>query len=148
MATADDGLSTTEGMVVVPRSLAAVVFSAVVLHLSDRTRADGGAITPEARTLLRDLHQAASGAVSGTSTPAPATVDTARVMGVAEAADVLGCNPRYVRRLCHAGRIPAQRIPGGWVIERTALDDYRHGRAPNGEPGHTPTDEPARRDRS
>ncbi|MEU1303324.1 helix-turn-helix domain-containing protein [Streptomyces shenzhenensis] len=53
---------------------------------------------------------------------------------MAEAADLLGCNPSYVRRLCHTGRIPATRNRGGWVIERTALDDYRHGRT-HGEPG-------------
>jgi len=124
MATTAEDLLAEDGAVVVPRSLAAVVFSAVVLHLDARTRADGGAITPEARTLLRDLHRAAS----GTTTPAPATVVTSRVVGVAEAAAVLGCNPRYVRKLCLAGRLPATRNRGGWVIEAHALDDYRHGR--------------------
>lgn len=138
MATADELLAEA-GAVVVPRSLASTTFAALVLYLEDRVRADGGALSPDARTLLRDLHQAATdpGSASATPTPAHATVVTARVMGVAEAADVLGCNPSYVRRLCHAGRIPAHRITGGWVIEAHALDDYRHGRL-HGEPRHTP----------
>ncbi|MFE5296407.1 helix-turn-helix domain-containing protein [Streptomyces sp. NPDC056632] len=61
-------------------------------------------------------------------------------MGVAEASRILGCNPSYVRRLCHQGKLPAQRITGGWVIEASALDDYRHGRPTHGKPG---TDPPA-----
>lgn len=129
-----------DGAVVVPPALANTVFVAVVAHLSARTRDGGATLTPEARTLLRDLHKAASGSASDTPTPAPATVDTSRVLGVAEAANVLGCNRSYVRRLCLAGRIPATRITGGWVIEATALDDYRHGRAPHGE-GQDPTED-------
>ncbi|MFG3189256.1 helix-turn-helix domain-containing protein [Streptomyces omiyaensis] len=57
---------------------------------------------------------------------------------MAEAARVLGCNPSYVRRLCHQGAIPAQRLQGGWVIEAGALDDYRHGRTTHGKPGSAP----------
>ncbi|MEV7833009.1 helix-turn-helix domain-containing protein [Streptomyces subrutilus] len=57
---------------------------------------------------------------------------------MAEAAGVLGCHPSYVRRLCHTGTIPAQRITGGWVIEADALDDYRY-RSTDGKPGPAPT---------
>ncbi|MFE5397438.1 helix-turn-helix domain-containing protein [Streptomyces sp. NPDC056568] len=131
MTTAEDLLA-EDGSVRVPQALAASVHTAVLLFLSARATANGGALTPEARALLHALHRAASSA-SATPTAAPATVNTSRVLGVAEAADVLGCNRQYVRRLCLAGRIPATRITGGWVIEAAALDDYRHGRAPNGE---------------
>ena len=130
MTPAADDLLAEDGSVRVPARLANSVFVALVGHLSAQNRTSGGELSPDARALLRALHRAASGpgSASDTPTPAPATVDTSRVLGVAEAADVLGCNRSYVRRLCLAGRIPATRITGGWVIEAAALDDYRHGR--------------------
>ncbi|MEU8711672.1 helix-turn-helix domain-containing protein [Streptomyces sp. NPDC048663] len=132
--TAAEQLAAAPGAVVVPPALASTTFAALVLYLADRNRTDGGALTPDARALLRDLHRAASrpSSASDTPTPAPVTVITSRVIGVAEAADLLGCNQSYVRRLCLAGRIPATRNRGGWVIETTALDDYRHGRPTRG----------------
>ncbi|MCB5166043.1 helix-turn-helix domain-containing protein [Streptomyces bambusae] len=60
------------------------------------------------------------------------------LLGVAEAASLLGCTPTYVRRLCRTGALPAQRITGGWVIEAAALDQYRHGRPPDGKPRPAP----------
>ncbi|MFJ9217878.1 helix-turn-helix domain-containing protein [Streptomyces sp. NPDC102383] len=113
--------------VVVPRGAEAGVFTAVMRYVSDRAR-DGGALTPDMRAFLAALNRAASCAPE-TPTPAPATVVTSRVLGVAEAAELLGCSRQYVRRLCQAGQLPATRITGGWVIEAAALDDYRHGRA-------------------
>ncbi|MEU1117811.1 MULTISPECIES: helix-turn-helix domain-containing protein [unclassified Streptomyces] len=138
MTTAEELLA-EDGSVRVPARLANSVFAALVGHLAAQNRTSGGELSPEARALLHALHRAASapGSASATPTPAHATVITSRVVGVAEAAELLGCNRSYVRRLCLVGRIPATRITGGWVIERTALDDYRHGR-PDGEPGHTP----------
>lgn len=135
MPTAPEELLAEDGAVLVPRSLAATAFNALVLYLADGVRTSGGELTAEARALLYALNHAAEqpSSASDTPTPAPATVATSRVLGVAEAADVLGCNRSYVRRLCLAGRIPATRITGGWVIEATALDDYRHGRPPHGE---------------
>ncbi|MEU8891141.1 helix-turn-helix domain-containing protein [Streptomyces sp. NPDC048442] len=138
-----------DGTVLVPARLVSTVFAATALYLADQTRANGGALTPEARTFLRALHGAAQspapaapepGSASDTPTPGAANVDHgSRIVGVAEAAGLLGCHPSYVRRLCHAGRIPATRITGGWVIERTALDHYRHGGTPDGIAGPTPT---------
>jgi excisionase family DNA binding protein len=119
-----------DGSVRVPARLANAVFVALVGHLAAQTGTSGGEVSPDARALLHALHRAASGAPSSTSdTPAsaPVTVVTSRVVGVAEAAAVLGCHPSYVRRLCLAGRIPATRITGGWIIEAAALDHHRHG---------------------
>lgn len=130
-----------DGSVVVPARLASTVFAATTLYLSSRTRADGGALTPEARELLRALHAGAQGLGSESDTPHANSRSVEHgsgpVLGVAEAAGVLGCNPSYVRRLCHTGTLPAQRIRGGWVIEAGALNDYRHG-SPNGKPRPTP----------
>lgn len=131
-----------DGSVIVPARLASTVFAATTLYLSSRTRTDGGALNPEARELLRALHAGAQGPGSGSDTPQlnSRTVDhgSGPALGVAEAADVLGCHPSYVRRLCHTGALPAQRNRGGWVIEANALDDYRHG-STDGKPGPAPT---------
>ncbi|MFF3897920.1 helix-turn-helix domain-containing protein [Streptomyces sp. NPDC001812] len=120
--------------VVVPASLAPTVFNAVVLYLGDRVRTGGGALTPDARTLLRDLHRAAEGARTelssdnGTPPPPTATVATGSEVSVMEAAALLGCTPEYARRLARAGAFQARRIGARtWAIDRTSLDTYRHG---------------------
>ncbi|MFD6972188.1 helix-turn-helix domain-containing protein [Streptomyces sp. NPDC059949] len=132
-----------DGSVVVPARLASTVFAATTLYLATRTRTSGGALNPEARTLLRALHLATQGPsrVSDTSPDDSRIVSPGYgfLLGVAEAADLLGCHPSYVRRLCHTGALPAQRITGGWVIEAAALDDYRHGSRAHGKPRPTPT---------
>ncbi|MFD8948538.1 helix-turn-helix domain-containing protein [Streptomyces xanthophaeus] len=80
---------------------------------------------------------AAQGPSSASATP-PAESRTlgevrhGQVLGVTEAAGVLGCHPSYVRRLCHTGALPAQRLSGGWLIEASALDDHRYGRRAHG----------------
>ena len=129
MTTADE----QGGAVVVPRSLASTTFAALLLYLQDRVRADGGALSPEARALLHALNRAAQAPSSdpGTSTPAPATVDHTRagdVLGMEEVAALLGCSPEYARRLARTGRFPARRVGHVWLTTLTSLDAYRYGR--------------------
>ncbi|MFH8471975.1 helix-turn-helix domain-containing protein [Streptomyces sp. NPDC018000] len=124
-----------EGVVVVPRALTSTTFAALVLYLRDRVQAGGGALTPDARALLRDLHRAAEGAEAdtiehssdiGTVPPPPGTVNT---VSVAEAAAALECRPEYVRRLARRGDLTAHRLGRrAWAIDRASLDHYRHGR--------------------
>ncbi|MEU2596971.1 helix-turn-helix domain-containing protein [Streptomyces hirsutus] len=122
-----------EGHVVVPRALAPTVFNAVVLYLDNRVRSSRGAITPDARALLRELHRAAEGAPehssdNGTPSPSIATVATGSEVSVMEAAALLGCTPDYARRLARSGAFQARRIGARtWAIDRTSLDTYRHG---------------------
>ncbi|WP_367648567.1 helix-turn-helix domain-containing protein [Streptomyces sp. NRRL S-98] len=121
-----------DGSVIVPARLAATTFAALVLYLSSQSRANGGALSPDARGLLRALHAAAEtpSTASGTPTPDSRTVDHeghGHVLGAAEAAGRLECTASYVRRLCRTGALPARRLSGGWVIETAALDRYRHG---------------------
>lgn len=135
-----------DGSVIVPARLAATTFAALVLYLSSQSRANGGALSPDARGLLRALHAAAEapGTASGTPTPDSRTVDHERhghLLGAAEAADLLECTTSYVRRLCRTGELPARRLLGGWVIETAALDRYRHGEETHDdrhEPGAAP----------
>ncbi|GAB2922839.1 helix-turn-helix domain-containing protein [Streptomyces heilongjiangensis] len=129
MATADE-----TGAVVVPPSLANTVFVAVVAHLHARTRDGGATLTPEARTLLRDLNRAASHPVSPTK---PAGGEPANLMlGMGEAAALIGCTPQWARRLAARGEIPgAQRVGRIWLVPSTSLDAFRHEReeAPHAE---------------
>lgn len=127
-----------EGAVVVPRALASTTFAALVLYLRDRVQAGGGALTPDARALLRDLHRAAEGTEpgaaiehssdNGTAPPPPDSVATAMEVSVGEAAALLGCTAEYVRRLARDGAFTARRIGARtWAIDRASLDAYRHG---------------------
>jgi excisionase family DNA binding protein len=129
MATPEELLA-DDGSALVPPHMAAGVFAVLWRHCKAEGDRHGAALGPDMHALLLALHRAASApsSASATPTPAPATVDTSRVLGVAEAAELLGCSRSYVRRLCHAGRIPATPLTGGWVIEAAALDDFRHGR--------------------
>lgn len=133
-----------DGSVVVPARLTATTFTALMHYIADQTQKSGGALSPEARTLLRALNAGAQapGTACGTPSVDSGTVDHERhghVLGVAEAAGLLGCTPSFVRRLCRTGVLRAQRIKGGWVIEASALDDHRFGRQAHGKPRPTPT---------
>jgi excisionase family DNA binding protein len=129
-----------DGSVIVPAAVAGEVLRALVRDLTARVRADGGEVAPDVRRLFYALHAAAQHAEhrataatrierssdSGTAPPAPATVTE---VSVDEAAALLGCSPEYVRRLTRRGTLAARRIGRrAWAIDRTALDDYRHGR--------------------
>ncbi|WP_457460067.1 helix-turn-helix domain-containing protein [Streptomyces sp. TE5632] len=129
-----------EAFVIVPGALASTTFAALVLYLRDRVQAGGGALTPDARALLRDLHRAAEGADgpvfergsdNGTASPATANVTTGTDVSVQEAAALLGCTAGYVRRLARHGAFQARRIGARtWAIDRASLDTYRHGGTP------------------
>ncbi|MFD6887149.1 helix-turn-helix domain-containing protein [Streptomyces sp. NPDC059957] len=112
-------------------------------YIADQTQKSGGALSPEARALLRALNAGAQGpgTASGTPSADSRTVDHERhghLLGAAEAAKLLGCTRSYFRRLCRSGALPAQRLSGGWVVEAAALDDHRYGRQEHGKPGPTP----------
>ncbi|MEU9754548.1 helix-turn-helix domain-containing protein [Streptomyces althioticus] len=106
-------------------------FKLGVLRESSLTGAEP---TAEVSALLALLHDAARGrrsSVPGTPTVAPATVDSGseKVLGMGEAAAVLGCSSEYVRRLARTGRLPAQRVGGVWAVRPEDLDALRYGRS-------------------
>jgi hypothetical protein len=128
-----------DGAVVVPASLAAVTFNALVLHLADRTRADGGELSPDARSLLYALHRAASG-VSTVVDTAPSSSEGSdvadfEILGAHEVAGILGCSRRWATALLGSGRLDSRRVGRAWVTTRGDLDAYRYGREeePDGE---------------
>jgi excisionase family DNA binding protein len=54
--------------------------------------------------------------------------ETAVLMGVPEAAELLGVNPSTVQRYCDAGRLPYVVFGKRRLIEREALDEFiEHG---------------------
>lgn len=58
---------------------------------------------------------------TGTKPPTPATVE----ISTTEQAARMGCSDRYVRKLCHTGRLPARRVGRTWLI--SAQEDTHDG---------------------
>jgi excisionase family DNA binding protein len=134
MAAGDlDNLLQPDGSVVVPAAIAEDVLRMIVLALDTRSRADGGSLGPMARRVLWALHRAAqrhdaqqaqlTGDVAS-DVPRLATVEVT----VAEAAELLGCTPQWVRYLLSTGRITGRKVsPRLWLVDRASLDAYRYG---------------------
>jgi excisionase family DNA binding protein len=82
---------------------------------------------------LADLERAAVAyAVArqrGTSVPTAAEngadSEPMDVMSTQEAAEVLGCIPRYVRRLAAEGRLPGRRTRHRWQLDGAAVRAFR-----------------------
>ncbi|MBM7091038.1 helix-turn-helix domain-containing protein [Streptomyces sp. S12] len=122
-----------DGSLVIPASLARAVLRVLVRDLSERVRSDGGEVSPAVRGVLRALHEAAvrpggeGGSGAGTAGEGAASVGE---VTAADAAELLGCSPRYVRRLAGSGRVAARRAGPVWLIDRASLDAYRTGGGP------------------
>ena len=43
------------------------------------------------------------------------------LISVKEAADILGCDVSYARRLCSVGRLDAKRVGNSWVIHKPSV---------------------------
>jgi excisionase family DNA binding protein len=61
-----------------------------------------------------------------------------KLLSAEDAADRLGVSSRRVRQLIEEGKLAAQYVGGGYVIEESALDKVRvygkPGRPPNAKP--------------
>ncbi|MER7969686.1 helix-turn-helix domain-containing protein [Streptomyces sp. NPDC096080] len=114
--------------VAVPASLAAATFNALLLYLGTAARTGGGALTPDARTFLRDLHRAASGSPADAPPSSQgSTAITSATLGAHEVADQLGCSRRWATALLGSGRIRATRAGRTWVTTQAYLDAFRYG---------------------
>ncbi|MER6252904.1 helix-turn-helix domain-containing protein [Streptomyces sp. NPDC001584] len=106
------------------------MFAATALYLSARTRTSGGALTPEARALLRALDAGAqsparlTGSTGGTTDPDSRNVVTVTAR---QAAQLLACSPGFVRRLARSGLLEGHKAGPVWLIDRASLDAYRFG---------------------
>ncbi|WP_031104972.1 helix-turn-helix domain-containing protein [Streptomyces sp. NRRL S-146] len=122
-----------DGSVTVPAAVAGDVLRTLVIGLTARVRADGGAVAPGVSTLLHALQTAAVRADEsrhGFVDESPATVPATVEMTAHQAAQVLGCSDQYARSLARSGRVRARRAGPVWLIDRASLDAYRTGRSP------------------
>lgn len=100
--------------VVVPRDVAEDVLRLLSVAIVRLPRETGGQLSPRAR----EIFDAFYGAVRRDEIPKgarPAEVAHS-ALSVAEAAEVRGCSPEYMRRLCRTGRVPARRSAAGWLV--------------------------------
>lgn len=64
------------------------------------------------------------------SAPGPADVDTADMpavsgeIGTTEAARLLACSARHVRRLADAGALEGRKVGSAWVLNRASIATY------------------------
>lgn len=124
-----------DGSVLVPARLASTTFAALTLYLADRTRANGGALTPEARTLLRNLHAAAQGPAPHPPTSSEGSdLEGSATLGAHGVARVLGCSRRWATHLLSSGRLNAWRVGRNWFTTQRDLDRYRFGEETPDEP--------------
>ncbi|GAA2218852.1 helix-turn-helix domain-containing protein [Streptomyces indiaensis] len=119
-----------DGSVTIPAPLAREVVRALVRDLTARVRADGGEVSPAVRGIVRALHEAAAWRPdeggSGGGTPVERAASVQEVT-TEQAAELLGCSTRYVRRLAGSGRVAARRAGPVWLIDRASLDAFRTG---------------------
>jgi excisionase family DNA binding protein len=105
--------------------------AALLLLLRDAARA--GRLTPELRALAEVCATAAAahaGRRAGAAWATPSRVVAPAQMpspseeteiGTTEAANVLGVSSERVRQLAAAGRLPARRVGGRWLVNRADL---------------------------
>jgi len=126
-----------DGSVVVPPQIAEEVLKVLTHGLIARVRADGGEISPAARRVLFALHDANVRYVDqqaehlpmselGSSRSTPSSVE----LTVDQAAALLECSPRHVRRLVTTGRVSGRRAGWAWLIDAADLTAFRSGRSP------------------
>ena len=102
-----------DGAVVIPPGEAREVLRLVLIGAEALVRSDGGEVSPRLRRILYALHDAsqlknaelAGTAGSGSARGAAGTIE----LSVGQAAELLGCSPRWVRQLVLAG--PSSRLP-------------------------------------
>lgn len=66
------------------------------------------------------LHNLADGSADGTESIAPQA--DSELIGTTEAAQILGCSARFIRRI--ATDLDGHRIEGQWIFNRKAVTDY------------------------
>lgn len=129
------GLVRPDGTVLVPARVAERMLRVLVLGLSDdRRRNAGGRLDPEFVKVLHALQAAASREDSrlssdvGTMDGESVSVALGRCTA-SQAAALLECTTRWVTKACVEGRLPGQKVGSIWLIEREAVEAYRHRRS-------------------
>jgi excisionase family DNA binding protein len=68
------------------------------------------------------------------------------IVTVTEAAELAGCTPQHIRRLCDAGTIPAKKHGPQWIVSAAAAIALR-GTLPRSLGGEKKSDRPSPRRR-
>ncbi|MEP9417472.1 hypothetical protein ABLE92_24445 [Gordonia sp. VNQ95] len=96
----------------------------VLAEFERRRRIAGQPVPAAARTLRQRLLVSANGPATG---PAPAHSKPEQIDSC-QAAAILGCNTRHVRRI--AADLDGRRIGRRWIFHRHNVIDYREGKTP------------------
>ncbi|MGV0618171.1 hypothetical protein ABQE58_25085 [Mycolicibacterium elephantis] len=83
-----------------------------------RRRLLGGQPVP---AWLRSLHHHLTSSVGGTDTAVPQR-ESSEAIDTAEAARILGCSTRYIRRI--AADLDGQHVAGRWIFHRHTVTEY------------------------
>ncbi|XAS66548.1 helix-turn-helix domain-containing protein [Micrococcaceae bacterium Sec5.7] len=127
-----------DGSVVVPGEIADGLLRLLVLGVTTASQRNaGGRPSPAVLEVLHALNMAA---VKADEAPVSVNGPSIGEMGIievhskywkssAEAAGLLQCTERSVRRACVAGKLPARKVGRQWLISEEDLDTYRFGKA-------------------
>ena len=91
-----------------------------VAEVVRRRLLNGAPVPPWLRTLHQHLSSADGTECQVVQQQSEAMIDTA------EAAQILGCSTRYIRRI--AADLDGQHIAGRWIFNRRNVTDYAEGR--------------------
>lgn len=130
-----------DGSVLVPPHIADKVLRLLMIALRTAQRANAGGIPArDVVGILRALHIAAikdaeqASSASGTEESksvsvkvreSPVLAFPGQWVSCSDAAALLECSPRSVRKACEQGRLPATKTGRQWLITKDALDTYR-----------------------
>ena len=122
----------SDGSVVVPAGVADAVVRLLVLGLTEAQHANaGGRVSPQMMDVLHALNAAAiredemSARGRDYSSSGKINVSVQNLLTPQEAAALLQCTDRQVRRLCEQGKLPARKLGQHWLIAEPDLDKYR-----------------------
>lgn len=121
-----------DGSVVVPGRAAEPLLRILVLALRDvRRNAAGGQLGADAVRVLYALHHAAvrhdedRSSAGGTEVFESVSLDSAREwLTATQAAALLECSTRAVRKACSEGRLSARRVGERWLIDPDSIHRY------------------------
>lgn len=123
-----------DGAVTVPAALVAEVRRALIRDSTEQLRRNGGGRTPLEVSALLSAFDVGVARAAGVSSVAGRRVrpdigsggrEVASLgVSTSQAAERMGCDPSWVRRLARTGRLRGYRSGGVWVVDQTDLVAY------------------------
>ena len=127
-----------DGTVVVPGAVAEPILRLIVRGLSQSSSGNGGGARLSTDTIgvLSALNAAAAREEERSSSAAGTEIAESGIIGnrsdavrvtALEAASLLGCTDRAIRKACTEGRLRAVKLGNTWLIDAQDLDRHRFG---------------------